>query len=240
MATGQRQESAEKQHGEGEAKWAAIVDDRLAPMPRRRLKARDILHQSGAKPGMTLVRDYDSPNDVGFDPDAEIDLADGNVFRTVSGCKCSHEIPCDAPPKLAFIVDDRWEVTIVPQQTGESLRGLLAVSNDANLLRDHESPHDESIDDDEHVVFADGPVFITRSGVITVKVNNHPVTFKKHRVTGLEFKQTAIDQKVQIDLDFVLYRVNPDGGLGASIDNADVVKLKDCDEFRCVAPDDNS
>ena len=38
-------------------KWAALVDDRLVPMPRRRLKARDILHQSGAKPGRFLIRD---------------------------------------------------------------------------------------------------------------------------------------------------------------------------------------
>ena len=36
MATGHQQESATKRRGEAEAKWAAIVDDRLVPMPRRR------------------------------------------------------------------------------------------------------------------------------------------------------------------------------------------------------------
>lgn len=240
MATGQHQESAEKRGGEGDAKWAGVVGDRLAPMPRRRLKARDILYQSGADPGAILVRDYDSPNDMGFHPDAVVDLADGNVFRVERGCQCSHEIPCDAPPKLAFVANDRWEVTIVPRQTGTTLRGLFGLSERVELLRDHESPRDEPIGDDQVIEFADGPVFIARSSTITVKVNNRPVEFTKRKVTGLEFKQTAIAQKVPIDVGFVLYRVNPDGGLGASIDDSETVVLKECDEFRCVAPDDNS
>ncbi len=240
MATGEHQKITEKQHGEGDAKWGAVVGDRLAPMPRRRLKARDILYQSGADADATLVRDFDSPNDMGFDPDALVDLADGNVFQAVRGCKCSHEIPCEAPPKLAFVADDRWEVTIVPRQTGKTLRGLFGLGDKVELYRDHESPRNEPISDDEVIEFADGPVLITRSGVITVKVNNRPVEFTKRKVTGLEFKQAAIAQKVPIDLGFVLYRVNADGGLGASIGDADMVVLKECDEFRCVATDDNS
>lgn len=240
MATGHQQESATKRRGEAEAKWAAIVDDRLVPMPRRRLKARDILHQSGAEPGLILVRDYASPNDIGFDPDADVDLADGNVFRTESGCKCSREIPCDAPPKLAFVADDHWEVTIQPEQTGKTLRGLLGIPGDAELLRDHESPKDEPIGEGEKIEFADGPVFITRGGTITVKVNNNPVKFTKRRVTGLEIKQTAIAQGVRIEVGFVLYPVKPDGGAGAAIGDSEKVKLSECDEFRCVAPDDNS
>lgn len=240
MEITQHQENVELRQGAAEAKWAAIVGDRLAPLPRRRLKARDILHQSGAKPDSILVRDYDSPNDIGFHADSVVDLADGNVFRTVAGCACSHEIKCDAPPKLAFVVDDRWEVTIQPRQSGATLRGLMAIPKDVELLRDHESPQDEPIADDENFVFTDGPVFITRSAVITVKVNNKPVKFKKRRVTGLEIKQTAIAQGVSIQPDFVLYPVKHDGSLGAAIDNAEKVTLDECDEFRCVAPDDNS
>ena len=186
------------------------------------------------------MRDYASPNDIGFDPDADVDLADGNVFRTDSGCKCSREIPCDAPPKLAFVADDHWEVTIQPEQTGKTLRGLLGIPGDAELLRDHESPKDEPIGEGEKIEFADGPVFIMRGGTITVKVNNNPVKFTNCRVTGLEIKQTAIAQGVRIEVGFVLYPVKPDGGAGAAIGDSEKVKLSECDEFRCVAPDDNS
>lgn len=196
MTSGEQKGSATKQHGEGEPKWAAVVEDRLAPMPRRQLKARDILHQSGAKAGLILVRDYDSPNDIGFDPDAVVDLAGGNVFRAMNGCRCSHEISCEAPPKLAFIVDDRWEVTIQPHQTGETLRGLLAVPADAELLRDHESPLDEPIEDDEAVEFADGPVFITRcdqAKEFTIIVNGRKKTVKKRKLSFNDVVALAFD-----------------------------------------------
>ena len=155
---------------EREAKWAAIIDDRLVPMPRRKLKARDILYQAGVADGKVLVRDLNSPNDVGFAPDAIVDLGEGNVFRTAIDCEVSLEIRHPAPAKLAFIVDDRWEVTIQPKQTGKSLHGLLGLPDGSQLFRDYESPVDEPIEDGEHINFADGPVFITRKG------NPHAVT----------------------------------------------------------------
>jgi hypothetical protein len=117
-----------------------------------------------------LVRDFDGPNDIGFDPEALVDLAGGNVFRTVPSCRCSHEIRCDAPPKLAFIADDRWEITIQPHQTGKTLRGLLDIAQDAELLRDHEPPNDQPIGDDEKIEFADGPVFISKRRSVTIVV----------------------------------------------------------------------
>lgn len=240
MPATQQDEIVTKPRRDADAKWAAVVQDRLAPMPRRRLKARDILHQSGATADMVLVRDYDSPNDIGFEPDTLIDLAEGNVFRTVASCTCSRDVACDGPVKLAFVVDDRWEVTIQPQQTGTTLRGLLAVPDSVDLFRDHESPRDEPIEDEDRFFFAAGPVFVTLNRVVIVKVNNNAVKFKSRKTTGLGIKRTAIEQGVRIELGFVLYRVNPDGGLGASIGDTDEVVLKDCDEFRCVAPDDNS
>jgi hypothetical protein len=146
------------------AKWAAIVDDSLYPMPRRKLKARDVLAQAGAGAEVTLVRDFNSPNDIGFEPEAEVDLAEGNVFKTVTGaCEQCHHV-ANERPKLAFVADDHWEVTIQAKQTAESLRGLLGIADDVELLRDLESPHDEPIDDDERIAFHDGPVFITRHG----------------------------------------------------------------------------
>ena len=175
--TNEQEQNCLRSNGKVEAKWAAIIDDRLAPMPRRCLRAHDILHQSGAKPDTTLVRDFNSPNDVGFEGDSIVDLAEGNVFRTTSGCVRNHKVASDAPPKLAFVVDDRWEVTIQPHQTGETLRGLLAVLDDKALLRDFESPRDEIIKEEERVEFADGPVFITRDAEakeITIIVKGRP------------------------------------------------------------------
>jgi hypothetical protein len=184
----EQQKSVSMLHG-AEAKWAAVVEDRLAPMPRRLVKARDILHQAAAPPGVHLVRDLNSPHDVPFDPEAVVDLAAGNVFRLVAACVTSKAVPCDAPPKLAFVVDDRWEVTVQPRQTGQTLRALLAVPDDVALFRDFESPRDERIDDHERVEFADGPVFVTRAAApprITIIVEGTPHEWSKRRITYAE------------------------------------------------------
>ncbi len=74
---------------------------------------------------------------------------------------------------------------------------------------------------------------------VTVSVNGKTVTFQQHRVTGLEIKQTAIAQGVSIQLDFALFKVNPGGHLKQIGDNEEVSLHKD-EEFRAVAPDDNS
>jgi len=223
----------------GSPKWAAVVEDTLVPLPRQHLRARDILAQAGACDVM-LVRDYNEPDDVPLSPETEVNLAEGNVFRTVPLCEVLPRPHPTTPPKLAFVADDAWEVTITPRQTLESLRGLFGLPEDAELLRDYDSPDDEVIEPGAVVRFVDGPVFRTRIKTITVKVNNKPVRFTKRTVTGLEIKQTAIAQGVAIEVGFVLYRVKPEGGLGRAIDDDKKVVLKACDEFRCVAPDDNS
>ena len=41
---------------------------------------------------------------------------------------------------------------------------------------------------------------------VTVEVNNKPVTLTEKRVTGIEIKEAAIAQDVQIELDFILVR----------------------------------
>lgn len=74
---------------------------------------------------------------------------------------------------------------------------------------------------------------------VTVKVNTRPVSFPDHKATGLVIKQTAIAQGVPIQLDFVLFEVNPGGHL-TTIPDDKTVTLRDNEEFRAVAPDDNS
>lgn len=186
-----------------------------------------------------LIRDYDSPHDTVLPDDAEVDLAAGNVFRTERQGTPGDGTHPDAPPKLAFAVDDSWEILIRPEQTGQTLRDLFQIPSDALLLRDYKSPHDVIITDDEHIAFADGPVFRTHVGTVTVKVNTKPVSVPL-RGTALSLKQAAIDQKVTIQLDFLLYRIRPDGSLSPQIPDGEVLVFHEGDEFSCVAPDDNS
>lgn len=221
-------------------KWAAVVDDTAYPMPRRRLRVRDIAAQSGSE-SRTLIRDYNQPLDVALEPDDVIDLADGNVFRTAGPCERTEvAAPQSAVPKRAFFADDRWEVTVQPDQTVKSLLGLFGLPDDAELFRDFESPTDHKLQPNDKVNFADGPVFRVLIRSITVKFNNNPVRFTQRAVTGLEVKQTAINQGVAIDAGCVLYRIKAEGGLGPAITDQERLLLRHCDEFRCVAPDDNS
>jgi Multiubiquitin len=73
---------------------------------------------------------------------------------------------------------------------------------------------------------------------VTVKVNNLPVIFLKRTVTGLTIKETAIAQKVAIQPDFNLFEKKEEEM--KPIKDTQLVHLKEGDEFRAVAPDDNS
>ena len=51
MSISEQIEAAAPPRAAAAPKWAALVGDRLVPMPRRRLRARDILHQAGGPDG---------------------------------------------------------------------------------------------------------------------------------------------------------------------------------------------
>jgi len=74
---------------------------------------------------------------------------------------------------------------------------------------------------------------------IEVKVNERPVVLAKHKVTGLEIKQIAIEQSVAIQTDFVLFEVKGDRSL-KQIGDSEVVQPHKGQQFRATAPDDNS
>lgn len=74
---------------------------------------------------------------------------------------------------------------------------------------------------------------------LTVKVNNHGVTFTEHKVTGSVIKSTAISQGVPIQQDFQLFEVKRGEPL-KPIGDDEVVTLHEGEEFRATAPDDNS
>src|ERR1017187_6887380 len=168
------------------AKQAIVLDDALYPMPRDKMTAREILDQAGAPANVVLQRDYNSPIDHTFADDETVDLRQGNVFKTVPRCAPVPYSTSDARPKLAFVVDDAWEVSVNPNQTGHSLKRLMGLPDNAKLMRDFESPIDQPIADDEKVVFQDGPVFTAKSFSLTIMVNNNVVTVTKRRMSGLE------------------------------------------------------
>lgn len=74
---------------------------------------------------------------------------------------------------------------------------------------------------------------------VAVNVNNHSVVFPERKVTGLKIKETAISQGVAISEDFNLFQVKHDGRLDPVSDDQ-TLELHEHDEFRAVAPDDNS
>jgi hypothetical protein len=149
------------EHSTRLAKWAAVVDDTLVPMPQRRIPVSVIRAQSSIPEGRTLVRDHNSPDDVVLRDDI-VDLADGNVFYTLSNCDVQPRPSCASPAKLAFIVNDRAEVTVRGDQTGQMLKELFSLPHNATLVRDYQGPDDSPIELSEQVRFADGPVFYTR------------------------------------------------------------------------------
>lgn len=220
-------------------KWAAVVNDQVVPMPRRKLRSRDILHQAAIPTGHVLVRDFNSPNDVGFEDDALVDLAEGNVFNAVIGCARGHDFGDRGLPKLAFVVNDRWEVTIQPMQTGETLRGLFNIPKDVELRRDFESPQDKPIKEGERIEFRDGPVFITRStkpGTVTIIVGGTPHDWSKPSITYAEVV-TLFDpqfpQHPEVNYS-VTYEKGP-GGREGILASGGSVKVKDEMEFNVSA-----
>jgi hypothetical protein len=74
---------------------------------------------------------------------------------------------------------------------------------------------------------------------ITVTVNNREVSFNERQVTGAQLKAIAISQGVQIQPDFLLFEILGHGHQ-KPIDDAEIVHLHPHQDFRAVAPDDNS
>jgi hypothetical protein len=69
---------------------------------------------------------------------------------------------------------------------------------------------------------------------ITVTVNERPITFTKHKVTGLEIKQTAIQQGLAIQEDFVLFEVKGNSPL-KQIGDCETIALHEGQKF-CAHP----
>jgi hypothetical protein len=144
--------------------------------------------------------------------------------RPADRCAQQDDVRPNAEPKLAFVVNDSWEIVTRSMRTVKSLRRLFDLGDDTDLLRDYESPRDELLDDDVNVRFADGPVFVTRLVTernITTIVNARPRewsgrTISFEQVLPLAFNPVRTEP-------FILYTVmysrgpkaNPEGELVA-------------------------
>lgn len=214
-------------------KWAALVDDEPIPMPQRHVKVAVIKAQAEILPGFALVRDYDSPHDTALPDDEIVDLAKGNVFFRLETCNAKPHGHCDAPPKLAIFVDDRPEVTINPNQTGKTIRELFDLKDDVNLVRDYESPHDESIGLEDAAPFDKGPVFYTRRqhAQLAIIVNNKRFTEAegvKHRMTGRQIAALVSDNPDRTEV----FRVKKGESEPVPLDKE--IHIENCDEFRVI------
>jgi hypothetical protein len=178
-----------------QAKWAALIDDIVVPMPQRLVEVHVLRSQANVAENLALVRDHNSPEDVVFDDDQSIDLADGNVFYRVPRCDLSPRGKCRVPAKLAFFVDDHPELTTNPKQTGKSVRALFSLAQHAILVRDFESPNDVAIAPESDVLFEAGPVFVTRQVEVglTIIVNGRRHEVAKRELTFDEIVALAFD-----------------------------------------------
>jgi ribosomal protein S9 len=77
-----------------------------------------------------------------------------------------------------------------------------------------------------------------RPHTVQVTVNGQPVELPGREMTGLEVKQAAIAQGVDIELDFQLSVKR--GGHYDVVGDSDPVEVHHGEEFLAVAPDDNS
>lgn len=215
------------------AKWTAVVDDVLVPMPRRTVPVSVLAAQAGVPDSAVLVRDHNSPNDYVLPDGGEVDLADGNVFYRLDRCDAQPRGECRDKPKLAFALDDKFEVTTRPDQTGRSLRELFAVPLHAQVFRDTEGPDDEEIVVAAAVRFADGPVFYTRhvQTELKITVNHRPFTEHdgvKREMTGLEIATLAYPENPANTRVFFLSDGNREVPL------TETVHIKGCEEFEVV------
>jgi hypothetical protein len=174
-----------------DAKWAAVVDDVLVPMPQRRVPVVVLTAQAAVPDNFVLVRDHNSPDDYVLPNDGEVDLAEGNVFYRLERCSVQPRAECHAPAKLAFVVNDRFAVSTRADQTGTTLRDLFGLPAHAKLFRDLEGPTDDEIPASSAARFVDGPVFYYREVPAELKITVNSRVFTEHEgvkpeMTGLE------------------------------------------------------
>ncbi|WP_395741689.1 multiubiquitin domain-containing protein [Prosthecobacter sp.] len=223
------------------------MNDENVYAPSRRVKALVLKTQAGVPPDHVIVRDHDSGRDVAYDDQELLDLAEGNVFVAMPPCEFTRHSGCVGRPKLAWFVDDRPEITLVSEQTSDSIRGLFSLSTAVDLFRDSQSPVDEVTASGTFLKFDEGPVFYTRGKgceqkEITIYINTEP---KKTKLAVINYEQVIAlaypTLPVGNDVHFTVnYRKGPpENSEGLLVEDGTPVKLKEGMRFD-VSPNDRS
>ncbi len=139
---------------------------------------------------------------------------------------------------------------------GERQEWLLAFINGITLKRlagkdpesvivllEREDAADEEIEDEQRVDLSRAGLEKFRirpvEKLVGIFVNDKPIQIERGEHTGLEIKQAAIAQGVQIQLDFVL-SLEKRQGETQIIGDTDSVKVKNGQHYVAIADDDNS
>lgn len=214
------------------SKWAAVVNDRLVWLPDRLFHAAVLREQSGLPVGHALFRDHNSEDDPLVPSEGKIDAVDGNVFYSEAEGE-EPKAACSAPAKLAYVVNDRWEIVTLRDQTGRTLRDLFDLSEDAELFRDLRSPEDQPVGDEAPAIFDAGCVFRTqeRKHTLRIFVNRLPFTERdgvKPEMTGLEIAKLVEDKPENTRVT----RITDGQNTPIALDQC--FKIAECDQFKVV------
>jgi hypothetical protein len=215
------------------AKWNALVDDIVIPMPGRVVPARVIREQAGIGEDISLVRDHDSPDDEVINDNAEVDIGLGNVFYSERRCDLQERVgkACPAPAKLAFTVNDQPETVIRAEQTTEYLKDLFALGCETELFRDYSSPPEQPLLPLEKVNFVDGPVLIARKAhlleIIVNKKRFSSIDGVKPKMSGREIASLVSTTPDQTDV----YKIT---GGRQQVPLGTVIDITDCEEFEVI------
>lgn len=134
-----------------------------------------------------------------------------------------------------------WLLALI---NGTTLKRLAGKDRDRFIvIREREDETDEEIEDDQMVDLSSAGLEKFRirpvETLVEIVVNTKPIVMERGEHTGLEIKQAAIAQGVNIQLDFVLSLEKRRGETQIIGDN-DKVKVKKGQHYVAIADDDNS
>jgi hypothetical protein len=143
-----------------------------------------------------------------------------------------------------FEVEGRRQEWAASTITGATIKRLAGVNpDDVDVFQNRCGQPDLHIDDHDVVDLASAGVerfsLRPRERLVEILVNNKPVKIERGRRTGLEIKQAAISQGVNIQLDFVL-SLETAGGHTKIIGDTDHVVVRKGQHFTAIDNDDNS
>jgi hypothetical protein len=222
-----------------QAKWGAIVNDTLVWTPDNRIHMVTLREQTGIPSDHRVFRDQNSEDDPMMPEEGTIDLKEGNVFYSEPDCESDTRPTCKAPPKLAIIINDKWEIVTIDAQTGRTIRHLFNLGEDVDLFRDLRSPVDQPIADGDSASFADGCVFRThlRKHTLRIFVNRLPFTERdgvKLEMSGLEIAK-LVEERPQ---NTRVSRITDGHSTPVGLD--ETIKIVTCDQFKVVRCDVNA